>query len=134
MAYTKTVWQSGDIISATKETFQKVSAYFEKAEIRNAVSEIFEYISLANKYYDSREPWNQVKEDIDAFNETTYTCVYMMNNIANLIHPVLPNASKKIKDMLKFPEYSWGESSISGDYNINDLQILYNRIDEKVEN
>lgn len=119
-----------DIIKATKETFEKVGKYFEKAEIRAAATEIFEYISLANKYYDSKEPWKEVKEDIDAFNETTYTCTYMMANIANLIHPILPNASKKIKDMLSLPEYVWKETTISGDIKINNLEILYNRIDE----
>ena len=119
------------IINSTKETFDKVGNYFEKGEIRNAVSEIFEYVSLANKYYDSKEPWNQVKEDINAFNDTTYTCTYMMANIANMIAPILPNASKKIKAMLNLPTYIWKEQSISGDIKINNLEIIYNRLDEK---
>ena len=118
-----------DIIKATKETFEKVGEYFEKAEIRNATSEIIEYISLANKYYDSREPWIEAKEDIDAFNETTYTCTYMMANMANLIKPIMPNASKKIKNMLSLPEYVWEETSIKGDIKIKDLDLIYNRID-----
>ena len=119
------------IIKTTKETFDKVGNYFEKGEIRNAVSEIFEYVGLANKYYDSREPWNQVKENIEAFNDTTYTCTYMIANIANMIAPILPNASKKIKAMLDLPEYTWNETEIKGDYKINDLQIIYSRLDEQ---
>ena len=119
------------IIKTTKDTFDKVGNYFEKGEIRNAVSEIFEYVALANKYYDSKEPWNQVKENIDAFNDTTYTCTYMIANIANMIAPILPNASKKIKAMLDLPEYTWNETEIKGDYKINDLQIIYSRLDEQ---
>ena len=119
-----------DIIKATKEAYEKVGDYFEKGEIRNAVSEIFEYVALANKYYDSREPWIEAKEDLPAFNDTTYTCTYMMANIANLIAPITPKASKKIKAMLSLPAYAWEEQSIKGDIEIKNLEILYNRLDE----
>ena len=121
-----------NIIEETKKKYKEVGEYFEKGEIRNAVNQIFEYISLANKYYDSNQPWIQVKEDIDSFNNTTYTCVYMMANIANLIAPILPHASIKIKDMLNLKEYKWEEEVIKGDYQINNLQVLYDRIDEKI--
>ena len=92
---------------------------------------MFEYVSLANKYYDSRQPWIQVKEDINGFNNTTYTCTYMIVNMANMIAPVLPHASKKIKEMLDLPGYQWKATNIKGDYNIQNLQVLYDRIDEK---
>ena len=127
--------QKGKIDEKIKELTEKyyklVGEYFERGEIRNAVTQIFEYISLANKYYDSQQPWMQVKEDINAFDDTTYTCTYMMANISNLIAPVLPHASAKIKRMLSLPEYKWEEEKIEGDYQILDLQILYDRIDEK---
>ena len=119
------------IIEETKKCFAEAGEFFEKAEIRNATDRIIEYISLANKYYDSREPWIQAKEDIDGFNETTYTCVYMMANIANLIAPIMTNASNKIKHMLSLPEYVWEETTIKGDIKIKDLAIIYDRLDEK---
>lgn len=119
------------IKGATEKTYRIVGDYFEKGEIRNAVTQMFEYVALANKYYDSRQPWIQVKEDINGFNDTTYTCTYMIANMSNMIAPVLPHASKKIKEMLNLPEYQWKETNIKGDYNIQNLQVLYDRIDEK---
>lgn len=119
-----------EIKEATLKCYQETGEYFEKAEIRNAVTSVVEYINLANKFYDSKEPWNQVKEDINAFNDTTYTCVYMMANIANLINPICPHASKKIKDMLGLNEYSWEEEVPDKDIDINNLEILYSRLDE----
>lgn len=119
------------IIDATKKSYKLISEYFEKGELRNAVTQIFDYIALANKYYDSQQPWVQVKEDIAAFNNTTYTCIYMIANISNMIYPVLPHASLKIKNMLKLSECKWEEIKVSGNYKIDDLQILYDRIDEK---
>ena len=119
------------IKDATEKTYRIIGDYFEKGEIRNAVNQMVEYVALANKYYDSRQPWIQVKEDIDGFNDTTYTCTYMMANMSNMIFPILPHASRKIKDMLKLPEYQWKEINIKGDYIVQNLQVLYDRIDEK---
>ena len=119
------------IKNATEKTYRIIGDYFEKGEIRNAISQIFEYVALANKYYDSKQPWVQVKEDIDGFNDTTYTCTYMIANMSNMITPILPHASKKIKEMLDLPEYQWEVTDIKGDYKIQNLQVLYDRIDEK---
>ena len=119
------------IKSATKKSFILIGNYFEKGEIRNAVSQIIEYIALANKYYDSREPWIQVKENMNDFNDTTYTCTYMIANIANMIEPILPQASIKIKKMLNLPEYKWEEEQIKGDYIINELNVIYDRLDNQ---
>ena len=118
------------IKETTAKSIELIGMYFEKGEIRNAVTQMFEYIGLANKYYDSREPWNQVKNNIDDFNDTTYTCTYMIANIANMIAPVMPDGSKTIKKMLDLPEYKWGVTEISGDYKIKDLQILYDKLEE----
>ena len=115
----------------TQKTYQLIGEYYEKGEIRNATNQMLEYISFANKYYDAKQPWIQVKENIDDFNNTTYNCTYMIANISNLIRPILPGASDKIKEMLGLPEYKWGEQTIEGDYKINSIGILYDRIDEK---
>lgn len=120
-----------EIIAKTKECFKTAGEYFEKAEIRNATNTIVDYINLANKYYDTNEPWNLVKEDIEKFNDVTYTCLYMIANLSNLIAPILIDGSKKIKDMLNLPEYKWEEITLNGEYKVNNLSVLYERLDEQ---
>lgn len=117
------------IIASTKEVYEKVGALIEKAEFRSAINLIIEYISLGNKYYDEKEPWIQVKNNISEFNDTTYTCIYMIANISNLIEPIMPDASKKIKKMLGLPEYKWQVKDIKGDIKINELELLFERIE-----
>ena len=119
-----------NIKNETISAYKVIGDYFEKGEIRNASIKIIEYISLANKYYDSKEPWVQVKENVDEFNKTTYTCVYMMANIANMIYPILPNGAEKIRKILSINDFEWKEQVISGDIKIENLQLLYNRIEE----
>ena len=121
-----------ETIKITKEVYKSVGESFEKAEIRNAVQKIVDYISYANKYYDSNEPWLRVKDNIEEFNKITYTSLYIIANLANLIYPILPTASKKIKAMLNLGDLKWEEEKLSGDYKIKTIDILYNRIEEKI--
>lgn len=115
----------------TEKCYKLIGQYIEKGEIRNATTQTVEYIMLANKYYDSKQPWVQVKEDINEFNNTTYTCTYIIANLSNLIAPILPKASKKIKDMLNLQQTEWKNVNLSGDYYINNSDILYEHLDEK---
>ena len=120
-----------EVKDLTEKTYKEVGEHFEKGEIKAAASKIVEYIMFANKYYDSKEPWVKAKEDLKEFNNVTYTCTYIIANISNLINPILPKASKKIKDMLNLPEATWKPINLTGDYQINKLDIIYERIDDK---
>lgn len=122
---------SEEVKAITQRNYKLIGEFFERGEIKNAVTQIFDYIAFANKYYDSQQPWIQVKEDICGFNDTTYTCIYIMANMTNMIAPILPHASSKIKQMLGLPKSKWAETEIKGDYKIQDLQILYDKIDEE---
>ncbi len=120
-----------NIILETKNVFNKVGSLIEKAELKQALNTIIEYAMLGNKYYDSNEPWVKVKENIDEFNNITYTCVYIMANLSKLLYPFTPNGSLKIRNMLSLDKnITWEEETISGDIKINNLEILYNRVDE----
>ena len=114
----------------TEEKYKKIGALIEEAELKSALEEVFDYIGLGNKYYDENTPWVAVKEDINKFNDITYTCIYMIANIANMINPFMPTTSEKIKDMLSLKPFAWKEEVISGNIKINDLKLLFERIDE----
>ena len=93
------------IIERTEQVYKNMGLSIEKGEFKNAVIHLNDYINLGNRYYDERKPWNQVKENIKEFNNTTYTCLYIINNLSNLIYPFMPDTAQKIKNMLSVPEY-----------------------------
>lgn len=123
----------GNIDPAIKETtqnlYKEIHELMETGELKASIEKIMDYVSLGNKYYDENEPWNLVKEDISKFNDVTYTCVYMIANIANLINPFMPDTAEKIKNILNLNELSWNECEIKGNIQINNLELLFNRID-----
>lgn len=118
----------------TEHTYQLVGSFIEKGEFKNALNAMIEYISFGNKYYDTQQPWIQVKEKIEEFHDTTYNCIYMIANMANLIAPIMPETSKKIKEMLHLPEFQWKVQEISGDIQLDDINLLFERIDENEKN
>lgn len=120
-----------DIIKKTKEIYEVMGNLISKGEFRSAANALIDYVTDANKYYDTKEPWILAKENIEEFNNVTYTCTYIIANIANLIAPIMPNSSLLIKDMLSLNEFKWEEESIKGDIKINNLRMLFNRIDEE---
>lgn len=119
-----------EIQKVTKDLYQEMGFLIEKGELKAALEKGMEYVILGNKYYDEQTPWIKVKEDINAFYDVTYTCVYMMANIANLLYPFIPSTCLKIKQMLSLKPYKWEEEILKGNIKIEDLQILFTRLEK----
>ena len=121
-----------DIIKLTCETYQKVGELIEKGKIRNAIELAIEYVNTGNKYYDERKPWIQVNENIEEFNNTTYTCIYMIANISNIFAPFIPETCQKIKNKLQLNEEAkWEEVKLNGDIQIQNNDLLFERLENK---
>ena len=120
----------GSIIELTRNTFKEVSTLIENGDLKDAINLCFDYITSGNKYYDASTPWILVKENIEEFNNVTYTCMYMIANISNLLMPFIPNGCKKIKELFEM-ETSYDEITIKGDIKLNDIGLLYERIENK---
>lgn len=118
-----------NIRNMTIDIYNNVGKMIEKGELKNALNMILDYVSSGNKYYDENQPWVKVKEDINSFNDITYTCVYMMANVSNLIYPFMPKSSLKLKEILSLNFPKWEEIKISNEFNLTEIQLLFDKID-----
>ena len=110
------------------ETYEMVSKDIENLEFKKACQKIIELIELGNKYYDERKPWIQRKENIEEFNNTIYTCANVIANLSNLLEPIMPEASSKLRKYLKIGRPSWNRIGIKGKIALEDISILFERI------
>lgn len=117
-----------NVISKIKGTYTNVGNLIEKSELRAAVQEIQQLVRFANKYYDDRQPWIQVKQDISAFNDTTATCLALIVNIANLYEPFIPNSSQKVYEFFGISKPKWEYISIDSRRTLKDISVIFNRI------
>ena len=111
-----------------EKAYKDVGILIENLEFKSATDRVMELVEYANKYYDERQPWIQKKEDIEAFNDTIYTCSVIIANLSNLFEPFMPNACKKIRTYLNLKNPTWNMVEPEGEIKLNDVEPLFNRI------
>lgn len=108
-----------------------VGTAIEKGELRTAFELALSLVQASNKYYDDQKPWTQVKDSIEDFNNTTYTCLNLIANIANIMEPFMPDSSSKIKKYLNIESDEWKKIVVNKSINLQDINILFDRIEPK---
>ena len=112
-----------------KETYDITSKYIENLEFKKACNKIIELIEIGNKYYDDRKPWIQKKENIEEFNNTIYTCANVIANLSNLLEPIMPETSSKLRLFLNIENPSWKQIQIQDEISLENIEMLFERID-----
>jgi len=110
-----------------------------KAELRDALREIFELSSFANKYFQDSEPWKLRNENPEKAKEVIRDLTYIVRDLAVLIEPYMPGVAAKAASFfgLKFKEnLSWND--IGKPQGIPDItitsEVLFSKLeDDKVE-
>lgn len=126
-----------EVVQVDKEIQHKVEALYpnvgkqiEQGNIKHALEMIFDFIREGNRYFDERRPWVHTKDNPTHAEETLANCVYMIQNLAQLLRPFLPFAAAKLEKMLQQELNAWHPTTILPT-NISDIQPLYKRIDLK---
>lgn len=110
------------------KTYDVVGTLIEKGKLKSAISTVQDLVQFANKYYDDNKPWISVKENIENFNNVTFTCLELIINIANLYEPFIPESSQKIFNFFKKHNCDWNYISIEPLTILNNVTILFDRI------
>ena len=79
-----------------KEAALQVNENYSEHRCDKALSEIWKNLDQANKYIEDTQPFKLIKEDEQAVAEILYALLESCRIIGWLIHPVLPETSKKI--------------------------------------
>lgn len=109
--------------------YSSAGTLIEKGSLKEAIELIFASVRRANKYFDEQKPWLQVKEDREACNNTLYTCVQIIANLAHLLQPFIPFACAKIRTFLTLGGPVWKRVSVPSDRQVEGLELLFERID-----
>ncbi|WP_152396080.1 methionine--tRNA ligase [Paenibacillus guangzhouensis] len=110
--------------------YQQSGTLIEEGRLKESLELIFAYIRRANKYFDERKPWLQVKVDRSACGDTLYTCTQIIANLANLLQPFIPFACDQIRTFLSLaasPVWHWIEVPVN--QSVQHLALLFERID-----
>jgi len=114
-----------------EELFTTVGKQIERGAFKEALDNIFDFIRLSNKFFDTEQPWSTRTAEPAACQSTLFQCVQIIANLAVLLYPFLPFSSEKICEWLSI-DNTWKKQSVSAGYILPEIEILFQRIDKKV--
>jgi methionyl-tRNA synthetase len=122
-----------------KEVEKLISEYKElmdKSRERNALMKANEISSLANKFLQDNEPWRVAKEDLGKAGEIIAETIDILKVLACVYEPFIPEAAKKIADMVSFKELTFEKAmeEVKVGTVLKEQGILFEKLDhDKLE-
>ena len=81
------------------EKFKVYKTNIENFSLHEALTNVWELISFADKYMDDRKPWAAIKHDEAEFLTIMTNLIYILHTIAWSLQPFMPETSKKISEI-----------------------------------
>jgi methionyl-tRNA synthetase len=92
--------KDNEIIKEQKKALEDYHERMNNLDYYSALSTIFEFIQILNKYISDKEPWKLIKKDKKELNNVLYNIAQAINSISCLIYPFMPETSEKIDSKL----------------------------------
>ncbi len=142
------------LLAGRDEAFDRITEMLEGVHLRDALKEALVLASAANKYLDEKAPWKVIKTDRAAAGTTFWVALQVINTLKVLTYPFLPFAAERLHGFLGFeagdgvsesysgqekdgvlavrPTAQWAVEEVPAGQKLNQPQILFNKLDEKV--
>ena len=89
-----------DLLASVDALLNIVRSHMDQQAFHEALREIWQVISDANRYVDGTAPWGLKKTDPDRMGEVLAVLAETIRQIAILVQPIMPEAASKILDQL----------------------------------
>lgn len=115
-----------------EELYLSAGRKIEAGEFKSAFEEMFFHIRAANKYFDEKQPWAEIKENPCGCAGTLYNCIQIIANLSQLLAPFLPAACERLRTTLDLKSPVWEFRSLEPGHTLGKSEILFRRLDKKV--
>ena len=110
----------------------------ESYQFSMALRDLWDVISLTNKYIAAREPWALAKDASkrEELNAVLYQSAEVLRVVAALIEPVMPGTTGRIRLMLGIDAHNWQQmkdAQLKPGTRLGKVEPLFPRIDKTVE-
>lgn len=92
-----------ELLSSIQIIARKQAQYFDKFQIRDALAIVLSLAQRGNAYLSTHEPWKKLSEDAVSASTKYYVATQVVNALAILLAPFLPNSSQNIRAQLNLP-------------------------------
>jgi methionyl-tRNA synthetase len=108
-----------------------ITEKLNRAELKEAFREIFALSAFGNKMFQDGEPWKTRNENPEKTAALLRDLLYLVRDLAVLIHPYMPATSRKISGFLGFESLDWnliGEAA--GELKLSPPEILFEKLED----
>ncbi len=120
-----------DFEKTVQDYTAKITNYYEKAGLRDALRTIFELSSIGNKAFQDGEPWRTKTEAPEEAKALIRKLAFLIRDLGILISPVMPSISEKIGKMLGDVSMTWQDLGKKDFSTINKPEVLFKKLDPK---
>ncbi len=109
----------------------EITEHLEWAQLRQAFRKVFALSSLGNRKFQAGEPWRTRETDPEAAGALLADLVYLVRDLAVLVHPFMPDAGDRIASLLGVENLSWSRLGVhEGIREIRKPKVLFQRLED----
>jgi methionyl-tRNA synthetase len=108
---------------------------YKDYQVRRNTKLIMDIARLGNKYFDESKPWQTIKDNRAAAEETIYLCTCLLRMITVVLYPIIPKSMLKLRAMLGLKEIAhWNEClDVSSEIlTLTETSQLFTKIEDEV--
>lgn len=124
------------MIQLIQDVPDKVSELFEKGKLKAGTDEIIKLPREGNAYLNIKAPWDMIKKDKKAVENTLHIGVNSVRTLAILLYPIIPTSAEKIYNQLGLNGINnerWDnakELAIRNGHKIGEVSPIFKKIKE----
>lgn len=110
----------------------EITDHLEWAQLRQAFRKIFALSSLGNRRFQAGEPWRTRETEPEAAGALIADLVYLVRDLAVLVHPFIPETGERIAKLLGVSQLSWDLlGRHDGVERIEKPSVLFKRLEDE---
>jgi methionyl-tRNA synthetase len=123
------------LLAELEEGWRRVGQNLEYCHFKDALREIMQLARKGNQYFDSKAPWDSVREDREACGTALHVALRLVKALAVMMAPYLPFSSDRIWGMLGYEgsihDVPWDEAlgDVPAGQALTPPQPLFRRIE-----
>jgi len=115
--------------------YDEIEKNLEAYRYRQALQGVMDIARLGNRYLTEKEPWKTIKTNPEDAKLALHNCLLLIGHLATCAQPFLPATSKKIIEMLNWPNEVITfdqEVYFNSGHQLNPSSLLFEKIEDEV--
>ncbi|MBA1338846.1 MAG: methionyl-tRNA synthetase [Pelagibacterales bacterium] len=123
------------LLNSLKDSIPNLINLMNNQNLNEYIKIVVGFSFESNKYFNDSEPWSVKKKDIPRMETILYTISEQIKNISILLHPIIPESTNKVLDIMNFNKNDINIQAINNkklinhDKELKELKILFKKIE-----